>query len=95
MATHAAVWAEPGRLGATRREIYDFMKRAYDARSAIAHGSEPKPSDLKFKGNVIVLEEFCRILSNIVRMGLVKAINYTESNSLTKFEPLWDEMILK
>jgi Apea-like HEPN len=95
LAVHAAVWAEPAKLGATRQEIYEFMRKAYDARSKIAHGGEPRPSELKFKGNVIVLEEFCRILNDIVRMGLVKAISYTERNSITKFEPPWEKMILR
>ncbi len=95
LAVHAAVWAEPAKLGATRHEIYEFMRKAYDARSKIAHGNEPRPSELKFKGNVIALEEFCGILGNIVRMGLVKAINYTEINSITKFQPPWDKMVLK
>jgi Apea-like HEPN len=95
LAIRAAVWADPAKLGATRHEIYEFMKSAYDARSKIAHGGEPSPSKLKFKGNQIALQEFCRILSDIVRMGLVKAINYTERNSTTKFEPPWDKMILR
>jgi hypothetical protein len=92
---HAAVWVDPARQGATRREIYDFMRKAYDARSKIAHGSDPKPSELKYKGNAVPLQEFCRLLNEVVRLGLVKAINYTERNSVSKFEPDWDGMILK
>ncbi len=94
-ATHAAVWAGAVRLGATQREIYDFMRLAYDARSAIAHGNEPKPSRLKFKGNTVELESFCNTLNEIVRTGLVKAINYAERKSVSKFEPDWDGMILR
>lgn len=94
LSTHAAVWVEPARLGATRREIYDFMRNAYEARSRIAHGSEPRPSKLKFKGNEISLEEFCKVLNEIVRTGLVKAIDYTEQNSMSTFKPDWDGMIL-
>jgi hypothetical protein len=95
LAIHAAVWAEPAKLGATRREIYDFMRKAYDARSKIAHGSEPKPSELKFKENTVSLEEFCNILNEIVRTGLVKAINYAERKSVSKFEPDWDQMLIR
>ena len=87
LATHAAVWAEPTTLGATRREIYDFMKAAYDARSKIAHGNEPTASKLKFKGSNISLEQFCNTLNEIVRTGLVKAINYVERNSVSAFKP--------
>lgn len=93
--THAAIWAEPAKLGATRYEIYEFMRKAYDARSKIAHGSEPKPSELKYKGNAVPLEEFCRLLNDVVRLGLVKAINFTERNSVSAFKPDWDGMILK
>jgi hypothetical protein len=71
------------------------MRRAYDARSAIAHGGEPAPSQLKFKGNVVVLEEFCNTLNEIVRTGLVRAINYAEQKSVSKFEPDWAGMILQ
>jgi hypothetical protein len=94
LATHAAVWAEPARLGATRREIYDFMRRAYDARSRIAHGNEPDPSRLKFKGNAVTLEQFCNTLNDIVRMGLVRAISYTERNSVGKFNTGWDQRVM-
>lgn len=95
LATHAAVWAEPAKAGATRREIYDFMRRAYDARSRIAHGSEPTQAQLKFKGDAISLEEFANVLNEIVRTGLVKAINYAERNSVSAFKPDWDGRILK
>jgi hypothetical protein len=95
LATHAAMWAEPTRLGASRREIYDFMRKAYDARSRIAHGNEPTRAQLKFKGNTIPLEEFCKVLNEIVRMGLVKAIDYAERNSRSDFKPDWDQMIIK
>lgn len=94
-ATHAAVWAEPASLGATRREIYDFMRKAYDARSRIAHGGEPTQSQLKFKDNTLTLEEFCSVLYAVVRKGLVKAINYAERNSVSAFKPDWDRMVLK
>lgn len=92
---HAAVWADPARQDATRREIYDFMRKAYDARSKIAHGSELRPNELKYKGNTVPLQEFCRLLNEVVRLGLVKAVNYTERNSVSKFTPDWDGMILR
>lgn len=95
LAIHAAVWAEPAKLGATRREVYDFMRKAYDARSRIAHGSEPTQAQLKFKAKEVALEEFCRVLGEIVRTALVKAINYTERNSVSAFKPDWDAMILR
>jgi hypothetical protein len=78
LAMNATIWAEPSKLDATRREIYDFIRNAYDARSKIAHGNEPTRSQLKFKGREVTLEEFCGILNKIVRMGLVRAVNYTE-----------------
>jgi hypothetical protein len=95
LSTHAAVWAEPTKLNASRRDVYDFMRIAYDARSRIAHGNEPDPSRLKFKGNVITLEKFCNILNEIVRTGLVRAINFSERNSVGKFNTGWDGMILR
>jgi hypothetical protein len=95
LSTHAAVWAEPTKLNATRHEIYDFVRVAYDARSRIAHGNQPDPKRLKFKGNIVTLKEFCNILSEIVRTGLVRAINYSERNSVNKFNTGWDGMILR
>lgn len=95
LAMNATIWAEPARVGATRREIYDFMSSAYNARSRIAHGNEPTRSQVRFKGQDVTLEEFCRILNRIVRMGLVKAINYTERNSASAFKPDWDGMRLR
>jgi hypothetical protein len=38
LAIHAAAWAEPAKLGATRREIYDFMRKAYDAGCVFLRG---------------------------------------------------------
>jgi len=93
LATRAAVWAETGKLGASRRQIYDFMRLAYEARSRIAHGNEPRPSRLKFKGDTVTLEGFCNILNEIVRTGLVKAINYSERNPNSEID--WDRMILR
>lgn len=93
-AMNAAVWAEPARVGATRRQIYDFMRNAYDVRSSIAHGSDPAKNKLRFKGDAVTLEKFCDILNKIVRMGLVKAIKYTERNSVSDFKPDWDGMRL-
>ena len=71
------------------------MRNAYDARSSIAHGSEPSKAKLKFKGNAVTLQDFCGILTEIVRAGLVKAINYAERKSVSDFKPDWDGMRLR
>jgi hypothetical protein len=66
------------------------MKHAAELHTAV----KPRPSKLKFKGNEISLEEFCKVLNEIVRTGLVKAIDYTERKLTSAFKPDWDAMIL-
>jgi hypothetical protein len=81
----------------SRREVFDYMKRAYDARSAIVHGGgEPKRSTLKPpKGALMNLHDFSDLTTGLIRMALKKGINVAAATTGTK-GPLchWDALII-
>jgi hypothetical protein len=41
-----------------RRKVFDFLRKAYDVRSAIAHGGQPKPGTLSIQGKRLSIAEF-------------------------------------
>jgi hypothetical protein len=74
LALRAALWSENSVAGWDRRQVRDHMKRAYDLRSSVAHGSEPKRKDIKVKDRQVSLAEFVRATEQIVRSALYKAM---------------------
>lgn len=62
-----------GTNGREREQIFKFMKLAYDARSAIAHGGSPGPLRDP-DGNQIDLELFTKYLDRYLRRAIKKAI---------------------
>ena len=50
LALNAAVYTTPATHELGRRQVMRLMRKAYDARSMIAHGHEPSSKDLRFNG---------------------------------------------
>ncbi len=94
LALRVAHWADPSRLGATKKEIFELMKAAYDARSAIAHGGTPKQKYLRFKGQQLQQVEFNKLVENTIRQGLQKAIKQAAKTENRRFMPSWDDRII-
>jgi Apea-like HEPN len=71
LALRAAALCSPQKLTMTRRNVFDLMKSAYDVRSKIVHGEEPKPKDLRLKGARVSLMDFVQATEEVVRQGLI------------------------
>ncbi|MBI5049018.1 MAG: hypothetical protein HZB54_08755 [Deltaproteobacteria bacterium] len=56
-----------------QRYVFDFMQKAYDVRSSIVHGSNPKLPN-KMDGSAYTLEEFCGDIERYLRISIKKAI---------------------
>jgi hypothetical protein len=56
-----------------QRNVFEYMQRAYDVRSAIVHGTTPKLLK-KEDGTSCSLEEFCKDMESHLRFSLKKAI---------------------
>ncbi|MGH9196471.1 MAG: hypothetical protein ACRD1T_12100 [Acidimicrobiia bacterium] len=61
----------------SEREVYQLMRRAYDARSAIVHGGSPKKTGLP-DNQCATLQVFTDAIEEMVRLGLRKAIALPE-----------------
>jgi hypothetical protein len=60
---------------ATQRQVFRFIKRAYDVRSAIIHGGEPRPRDLKgLDGMPVDLGTFAAQVEDVIRALLRQAM---------------------
>jgi Apea-like HEPN len=71
-----------------RRGIFEDMKRAYDVRSAVVHGTVPKDKDLRIGGQTVTLPVFLRRTEDNIRAivrGLV--LGNTRSDD-------WDDTIV-
>ncbi len=95
LSLRSALWANPAELGISRLEISVFMKKAYTARSKIAHGSNPSTNSLQLNGEPVSLDDFTNFLIKIVNLGLNKAIRYSKQHPSKLFDPPWDKMVLK
>jgi hypothetical protein len=51
LALRAALWADPERVGFTRREVLNVMKSAYDARSASRMAAAQRLESCGYAGN--------------------------------------------
>jgi hypothetical protein len=92
-ALRASAFSDVAKLGMTRREVFDMMKAAYNVRSKIVHGDEPKPKDMKVKDMPKLLPEFVQASEEVVRQGLKKALAEAAS-SKGKWPPDWDGLTL-
>ncbi len=93
LALRAALWAEPGQVGYTKREVLGIMKSAYDARSAIAHGGTPKPEDIKVRGQRVPLEELIKAAKSVITRGCRTALARVASPG-GSWPPDWDGLAL-
>ena len=57
-----------------QKYVFDFMQKAYDVRSSIVHGSNPKLPN-KMDGSAYTLEEFCGDIERYLRVSIKKAIS--------------------
>jgi hypothetical protein len=77
LALRAALLADSSRDGLSRRQVFELLKSAYDARSKIAHGGSADPKTLKVQGSRVSLSELVattrRVLASGCRAALVKA----------------------
>jgi hypothetical protein len=93
LALRASAFSDVHNLGMTRREVFDLMRAAYNVRSIIVHGNEPKPRDMKVKGQPASLSELVRATEDVVRQGLRQALAEAASPK-GKWPPDWDELTL-
>lgn len=75
------------------REVFAFMRRAYDARSTIVHGGNtPDATVLKSpNGMTMTLHDFTQLTGGLIRQALQKAI--LDSNARGKLAVDWDSLL--
>lgn len=82
-------------LGKTLEERlrpFKFMRRAYDARSVIVHGSHPSKDELRgLDGESVTVSDFADALEGVVRATLHVAIDFLASGK--RFPPPWEELM--
>jgi Apea-like HEPN len=94
LALRAAIWADTARLGLTRSEVLTLMKKAYDVRSAIAHGGIPDQRLLRLNGEQLDLSQFVERSGAVVRAGTRKAIDAAIKSKNGKFSVEWEALML-
>jgi len=70
--------------------VFDLMRQAYGARSAIVHGSMPKGGFRNETGDSVTLEEFTALVESVQRAGLRRGIEAMERNDF----PDWHALVL-
>ena len=76
-------------------EVFHIMKNAYNARSAIVHGSSPKSREIGLPDNLTTdLTTFTDTIEEIVRLGLCKALSMREESKKLCKPEYWDGLIL-
>jgi Apea-like HEPN len=79
--------------GAKRREVFKFVKRAYDVRSTIVHGGTPEKKDLKnVAGEKVELQAFADEATEIVRRLLRQVTEEIEDTG--RFAVDWEVQLL-
>ncbi|RHX77506.1 hypothetical protein DLM77_20925 [Leptospira yasudae] len=79
---------------AKQKEIFNFMKNAYDIRSKFVHGSNseikiPKKAD----GSKMNLHDFESQTRELMRRAIIKVFGLVYNNKETKFSINWDDYI--
>ncbi len=75
-----------------RRRCFDFLKRAYDVRSAIAHGGTPKKEMLRFEGVQGTVADVAAQMEHFVRQILRRAVRGAEPGDILPRK--WDDDIV-
>jgi len=91
LALRAGVLLEGG--DRSRRNTVQFMRRAYDLRSVIAHGGPP-PSVVKIAGDEVTISRFVDELGSLMRAALTKAVGLYVTDPTFGTAEYWDERIL-
>jgi hypothetical protein len=77
----------------SERDVYQVMRRAYDARSAIVHGGSPK--DTRLPGNQSAsLQVFTDTIEQMVRLSLRKAIALQKDSKRLLKSEYWDNLLM-
>jgi Apea-like HEPN len=93
LALRAAALSDPRELAMTRREVFDLMKAAYQVRSTIVHGNDPKPNHVQVRGQQVALGEFVQATVDIVRQGAREALTRA-AGSNSAWPPDWGGLTL-
>ena len=87
------MWSEGSLEDWTRRQVFAHMRRAYDLRSVVAHGGEPKSKDVKVKEVQVSLLEIVDATEAILRTALKKALDQA-AGSAGRLSIPWDDLVL-
>jgi hypothetical protein len=93
LALRAALLADPATVALSKREVFDVLKSAYDARSAVAHGGTPNPRTLKVRGSHVRLADLVTTTRSIVAAGCQTAI--TRAAAEDGWPPDWDALTFR
>ena len=74
LSLRAALWADSNEISYSPREVFKIIQSAYDARSAIAHGGNPKPKDIKVRGEQAPFADLVKVIRLIMTAGCRKAL---------------------
>lgn len=70
------------------------MRDAYDARSAIVHGSLPSEKNIRLPDNQsATLPTFIDVIEELVRLGLRKALSMKEHGKNLRLAKYWDSLV--
>lgn len=75
-----------------QREMFKFMQKAYDVRSAIVHGTAPKLPK-KLNGAQFTLEEFCQEIEDCLRRSINKTIKIASTAQIPNNIIDWVEVV--
>lgn len=90
-ALRGAVLDASGHL--TREQVQERLQAAYRVRSAVAHGRQPKPSQLtSVDGTRVSFTEFVREVEDVARAVLAAAVRSVGAGHA--WPPGWDQLIL-
>lgn len=78
-----------------QREIFTKMKKAYEVRSKIVHGTEIKNLKLPIKkdGNRMMMWEFYEETRGLIRESLIQMLSEQRKSSDTKFKADWMSIV--
>jgi hypothetical protein len=81
--------------GEAQKSVFRWMRAAYDLRSTVAHGGEPKPDELpKYPdGSAATLEQFVWQIQEYVRLAIIKAIHLAVQPNTPYALVNWDELV--
>jgi Apea-like HEPN len=78
----------------SEHEVYQVMRRAYDARSAVVHGGR-SPEDIRLPDNPSAdLRTFIEAIEDLVRLGLRKALSMKQDGKKLREAEYWNTLAL-